>query len=68
MTIGAMAPSTCFVRDECPTGEVLTDLQKAVPARTCCASSKQIDAAVPRDPHLRVVLDNLSAHSQTGDP
>jgi transposase len=45
------------------TGEVLTDLRKGHAGADVLRFFKQIDAAVPRDLQLHVVLDNLSAHS-----
>jgi len=45
------------------TGEVLTDLRKGHAGADVLRFFKQIDAAVPRDLDVHVVLDNLSAHS-----
>ena len=45
------------------TGEVLTDLRKGHAGADVLRFFKQIDAAVPRDLEVHVVLDNLSAHS-----
>ena len=45
------------------TGEVLTDLRKCHSGADVLAFFKQIDAAVPRELAVHVVLDNLSAHS-----
>jgi transposase len=45
------------------TGEVLTHCQKRHTATDVLRFFKQIDAAVPRDLAVHVVLDNLSAHS-----
>ena len=45
------------------TGEVLTDLRKGHTGADVLRFFKQIDASVPRDLEVHVVLDNLSAHS-----
>ena len=45
------------------TGEVLTDLRKGHTGADVLRFFKQIDAAVPRDLDVHVILDNLSAHS-----
>ena len=45
------------------TGEVLTDLRKSHTGADVLRFFKQIDAAVPRELDVHVVLDNLSAHS-----
>ena len=45
------------------TGEVLTDLRKGHTGADVLRFFKQIDAAVPRELDVHVVLDNLSAHS-----
>ncbi len=44
------------------TGEVLTHCQKGHTAKDVLRFFKQIDATVPRDLAVHVVLDNLSAH------
>lgn len=45
------------------TGEVLTDLRKGHTDADASRFLKQIDAAVPRDLDVHVILDNLPAHS-----
>ena len=45
------------------TGEVLTDLRNGHTGADVLRFFKQIDAAVPRELDVHVVLDNLSAHS-----
>ena len=45
------------------TGEVLTDLRKGHAGADVLWFFNEIDAAVPRDLEVHVVLDNLSAHS-----
>jgi transposase len=45
------------------TGKVLTDLRKGHTGADVLRFFKQIDAAVPRDLDVHVILDNLSAHS-----
>jgi len=45
------------------TGQVLTDLQRRHAAVDVLRFFKQIDASVPNDLDVHVVLDNLSAHS-----
>jgi transposase len=45
------------------TGEVFTDLQRRHTAAAVLRFFKQIDASVPADLDVHVVLDNLSAHS-----
>jgi transposase len=44
------------------TGEVLTELRKGHAGADVLRFFKQIDAAVPRDLDVHVILDNLSAH------
>ncbi len=44
------------------TGEVLYDTRKRHTARDVLAFFKLIDLHVPKDLHIHVVLDNLSAH------
>ncbi len=51
-----------FAALDVATGEVLTDLRNGHAGTDVLRFFKQIDAAVPRDPVVHVVLDNLSAH------
>ena len=48
------------------TGEVLTDPRKGHTGADVLRFFKQIDASVPRDLDVHVILDNLSAHKTPG--
>ncbi|MBV8350430.1 MAG: IS630 family transposase [Mycolicibacterium sp.] len=52
-----------FAAMDVATGEVLTELRKGHAGADVLGFFKQIDAAVPRDLEVHVILDNLSAHS-----